>query len=42
MDKKDCFSLLREVIDTSMATVDENGKPQVRIIDIMYVDSETV
>lgn len=33
-----CLEILREIKDVSFATVDENGYPQVRIIDIMLVE----
>lgn len=33
-----CLDLLREIRDVSFATVDENGLPQIRIIDVMLVD----
>ena len=34
--KEDCFNQLRDVIDAVLSTVDENGNPQSRIIDIMH------
>lgn len=36
------LTLLREIKSTAMATVDENGIPQVRIIDIMLIENDTV
>lgn len=36
------FSLLREVKDVAIATVDKNGNPQVRVIDIMLTDSASL
>ena len=38
MDVKTAFQMLREMRDVSCATVDEEGHPQVRIIDVMHVD----
>ncbi|WP_417081872.1 4Fe-4S binding protein [Mobilibacterium timonense] len=35
-----CLDILREIKDVAFATVDENGKPQVRIIDVMIVEDE--
>ncbi len=40
--KKECLEQVREVIDGVLSTVDENGNPQSRIIDIMHIDEETV
>ena len=34
------FDLLREIRDTSMATVGEDGTPRVRIIDTMFTKDE--
>lgn len=34
------LDILREIKDVAFATVDENGKPQVRIIDVMIVENE--
>lgn len=39
MDKTTCLNLLREIKSVSFATVDENGNPQVRIIDVMNVEN---
>lgn len=38
MRAQDCLQILRDVKDVAFATVDENGKPQVRIIDVMLVE----
>lgn len=38
MKAQDCLNILREIRDVAFATVDEKGKPQVRIIDIMLVE----
>lgn len=38
MNAEKCLRMLREIKDVSFATVDENGAPQVRIIDVMLVD----
>lgn len=40
MDHRDCLQKLREIRDCAMATVDEKGNPQVRIIDVMLVESD--
>lgn len=34
------LKLLREIDDASFASIDEFGNPQVRIIDVMYVEGE--
>lgn len=38
MDAQQCLQLLREVRDCTFATVDENGLPHARIIDVMIVE----
>ncbi|MGN1322373.1 MAG: 4Fe-4S binding protein [Methanosphaera sp.] len=40
--KQDCLKFLRELIDTTIATVDKDGNPQSRVIDVMLEDGETV
>lgn len=40
MDAQDCLQILREIKDVAFATVDQNGQPQVRIIDVMIVREE--
>ncbi|AMK16137.1 4Fe-4S binding protein [Methanobrevibacter olleyae] len=40
--KEDCLKQIREVIDGILSTVDEEGNPQSRVIDIMLIDEETV
>lgn len=40
MNAQDCMNKIREIKDVAFATVDENGKPQVRIIDVMIVEDE--
>ena len=40
--KEDCFNQLRDVIDAVLSTVDENGNPQSRIIDIMHIEDEKI
>ena len=40
MNTNECLKILREIKDVSFATVDENGYPQVRIIDVMIVEDE--
>ena len=37
---EECFKILREIRDTSMATVGKDGTPRVRIIDTMLVEAE--
>ncbi|MCD8090664.1 MAG: pyridoxamine 5'-phosphate oxidase family protein [Clostridiales bacterium] len=33
-----CLQILREVKEAAFATVDENGQPQVRVIDVMLIE----
>lgn len=40
MNEQECLDKLREIKDAAFATVDEHGKPQVRIIDVMLVEDE--
>ena len=40
MTAKECLMMLREIKDVAFATVDEDGEPQVRIIDVMLVDDD--
>ncbi len=40
MNVQDCLQILREIKDVAFATVDENGLPQVRIIDVMIVEDK--
>ena len=40
MEVQHYFDLLREIRDTAMATVAENGTPRIRIIDTMLVKDE--
>ena len=42
MTLQDCLNILFDVKSASMATVDENGAPQVRIIDIMLCENDTL
>jgi len=42
MDSRECLKLLREIKDAAFATVDRWGRPQVRIIDVMLVEDETL
>jgi uncharacterized pyridoxamine 5'-phosphate oxidase family protein/Pyruvate/2-oxoacid:ferredoxin oxidoreductase delta subunit len=42
MELKDCLKILREMKDVSFATVDSEGNPQVRIIDVMDVTDDTL
>lgn len=38
MNAQDCLQLLRQMRDVAFATVSRDGKPQVRIIDVMLVE----
>lgn len=40
MNTKKCLEMLREIKDVAFATVDNQGLPQIRIIDIMLVDDD--
>ncbi len=40
MDVQRCLELLREIKDVSFATVDNNGLPQIRIVEVMLVEDE--
>ena len=40
MNAQRCLEILREIKDVAFATVDENGLPQIRIIDVMIVENE--
>ena len=40
MTAQDCLLKLRELRDVAFATVSPDGKPQVRIIDVMLVEDE--
>lgn len=40
MNAQDCLDILRSIRDVAFATVDQDGKPQVRIIDVMLVEDE--
>ena len=40
MNAMNCLQILRDVKDVAFATVDKNGHPQVRIIDVMIVENE--
>lgn len=42
MNAEKCLQILREIKDVAFATVDENGCPQIRIIDIMIAEGEKV
>lgn len=42
MNAQKCLELLREIKDVAFATVDKNGNPQVRIIDVMIIENETL
>ena len=38
MTAEKCLEMLREIKDAAFATVDQNGRPQVRIIDVMLAE----
>ncbi len=40
MQLQDYLNILRDIKDVAFATVDENGYPQVRIIDVMIVEND--
>ena len=40
MNAQNCLDILREIKDVAIATVDDEGKPQVRIIDVMIVEKD--
>ena len=40
MNAADCLRILREIKDVAFATVDANGDPQIRIIDVMLVEDD--
>ena len=40
MTAEECIKLLREIKDVAFATVDKEGHPQVRIIDVMIAEGE--
>lgn len=42
MTLQDCLQILFHIKSVSMATVDENGAPQVRIIDLMLFENDTL
>ena len=40
MNAQDCLNMLREIRDVAFATVDADGRPHNRIIDVMIVENE--
>lgn len=38
MEVQDCLALLRSIKDVVFATVDGDGRPQARVIDVMLSD----
>lgn len=42
MNAERCLQILREIKDIAFATVDDNGMPQIRIIDIMIAEKEII
>ena len=42
MTAEKCLEMLREIKDAAFATVDQNGRPQVRIIDVMLAEDRAL
>lgn len=42
MNAENCLSELRKIRDVAFATVDEENRPQVRIIDVMLVENDAL
>lgn len=42
MNAQKCLQILREIRDVAFATVDDNGLPQIRIIDVMLAENEKI
>lgn len=42
MTAEECLEMLREIKDAAFATVDQNGRPQVRIIDVMLAEDRAL
>ena len=40
MNAQNCLDILREIKDVAFATVNDEGKPEVRIIDVMIVGQD--
>lgn len=40
MNVQDCLNILREIKDVTFSTIDENGFPDARIIDVMLIEEE--
>jgi uncharacterized pyridoxamine 5'-phosphate oxidase family protein/Pyruvate/2-oxoacid:ferredoxin oxidoreductase delta subunit len=40
MNAQNCLNILRKIKDVAFATVNDEGKPEVRIIDVMIVENE--
>lgn len=40
MNAQNCLEILREIKDVAFATVNDEGKPEVRIIDVMIVEKD--
>ncbi len=40
MNAQNCLDILREIKDVAFATVNDEGKPEVRIIDVMIVEQD--
>lgn len=42
MNAQNCLAMLRGIRDAAFATVDENGLPQVRMIDVMLAEQQAL
>jgi uncharacterized pyridoxamine 5'-phosphate oxidase family protein len=42
MTVKDAFKIMRDIRETTLATVDDEGRPQARIIETMYADERSI
>ena len=40
MNAQNCLEILREIKDVTFATVNDEGKPEARIIDVMIVEKD--
>ena len=42
MNAQNCLEILKSIKDVAFATVDRDGKPQVRMIDMMLIEGKAV
>ena len=42
MNAQNCLEILREIKDVTFATVNNEGKPEARIIDVMIVENASL